>query len=274
MDINCNAWYVDSGATCHMTNNKNLLKNYVVDTPRLVTAANNQKMCTEGHGDVELVLKGQQNTTTISEVIFVPGLSTNLLSVSKLTAKGLRVHFNEKGCSIRYGETVIASATKKNGVYQLNTNSESSDGSVLTSIYQPMTDSRSLERKSVTEAETGRSEQVGACRSADEGQPSLETRSTTEGQAEGAYLCDVITSQELWHRRLGHLNRRSMELLKKDISQRAWHPTSDNRALLTAAKWSGGEGQSHHHGSCKMHATRCWTGEEILGRGSQHGHLH
>lgn len=216
VDINSNAWYVDSGATCHMTNNKNLLKNYVVDTPRLVTAANNEKMCTEGHGDVVLALTGQQQTTTISEVIFVPGLSTNLLSVSKLTAKGLRVHFDEKECSICYGETVVASAKKIHGVYQLNTSIETSDGSVPAAKGPPTTYRQPLTRTgSVTEKERVGNAHEAPCRSVAESQ----RLSPTEGQqTEGVYLCETSTPQELWHRRLGHLNKRSMQLLKKGMA--------------------------------------------------------
>lgn len=224
VNINCNAWYVDSGATCHMTNNKNIMKNYVVDTPRLVTAANNQNMCTEGHGDVELILKGQQHKTTICDVIFVPGLSTNLLSVSKLTAKGLEVHFNDEECNICYGETIVASARKTNGVYKLNTVNDSSDGSALAT-----TDSRSsVSPISETEEETDSNLQEEACQSTVETLSLLEAQSTAEGQqAEVAYMSEASPSQQLWHRRLGHLNKRSMDLLRKGMANGINYTDSD-----------------------------------------------
>lgn len=187
LDIDSNAWHVDSGATCHMTNNKSLLKNYVMDSPRLVTVANKQKMRSVGHGDVELFLKGNKQTTTLSEVIFVPDLSTNLLSVSKITAKGLRVHFDTHNCSIYCGDKVIANATKVNGVYQLDTESQQTSEAIQLAVKV-------------------------------EGE-SLAAMSTTEGQrAEAANLSGAGPSQELWHRRLGHLNRRSMDLLKRGIA--------------------------------------------------------
>lgn len=175
VNINSNTWYVDSGATCHMTNNKNLLQNYVEDTPKLVTVANNQKLYSEGHGDVELLLKGHKQTTKLSEVIFVPGLSTNLISVGKITAKGLEVNFDTQKCHIYCGQTIIASATKINGVYELDMEiQQSSDGSEL-----------------------------AAC-------SSLEVTNIP--------MDESMCSQELWHRRLGHLNRRSMKLLKQGIA--------------------------------------------------------
>lgn len=121
VNIDSHAWYVDSGATCHMTDNKNLLKSYVVDTPRLFTVANNQKMHSEGHSEVELLLKGQPEVTKLNEIIFVPGLSTNLISVGKIASKGLEVHFDTEKCNVYCGKMPVASATKVYGIYELDT---------------------------------------------------------------------------------------------------------------------------------------------------------
>lgn len=95
VNINSNSWYVDSGATCHMTNNKNLLEDYVVDTPRLVTVA------------------------IVMMTIFVPGLSTKLISIGKMASKGLEVRFDTKKCNVYSANMSVASATKVNGVYEL-----------------------------------------------------------------------------------------------------------------------------------------------------------
>lgn len=188
VNIKSDAWYVDSGATCHMTNNKSLLVNYVVDTPRLVTVANNQKMHVEGHGEVKLLLKGHKQTTTLSEVIFVPDLSTNLLSVNKITAKGLEVHFDVQKCNIYCGELVVASATQVNGVYELDTVTNVKELGVV-------------------------------CQTMEKGQPLSEAESAAEDQqTEAANFCEEKPTQEIWHRRLGHLNRRSMDLLKRGMA--------------------------------------------------------
>lgn len=59
----------------------------------MVTVANNQKLHSEGHGDVQLLLKMRKpsllvllhnQTKKISEVIYVPRLSENLMSVGKI----------------------------------------------------------------------------------------------------------------------------------------------------------------------------------------------
>src|SRR6218665_2388708 len=56
----------------------------------------------------------------LCDVLYVPQLCGNLISVKKLVEKGLEVHFNGKLCSIiKNGET-IAEATEHKGLFELN----------------------------------------------------------------------------------------------------------------------------------------------------------
>lgn len=168
-NIGLNEWYVDSGATAHMTGKKDWIVNYTVDTIKEVTIANNEKLSTDGRGDVQIDLADNSCVKTITDVVYVPKLSTNLLSVSKMVEKGLSVIFSNRGCQI-YGTNckvegeVIASACETNGIYKLNVQSP------------------------------------------------LETL-----QQEQTYFTISMNSQELWHRRLGHLNKQSMNLLRKGM---------------------------------------------------------
>ncbi|KPJ11482.1 Retrovirus-related Pol polyprotein from transposon TNT 1-94 [Papilio machaon] len=195
VDINSNAWYIDSGATCHMTNNKSLLQNYSVHTPKLVTVANNNKMYSEGHGDVEILLKGHTQPTKLIEVIYVPGLSTNLISVGKMASKGLEVQFDSNKCNIYCNKIPVASASRINGVYQLDTATQHS-----VSIVQP------------------------------------EIQCKSNQHAETVNLCEIKPSQELWHRRLGHLNRRSMELLRQGMASGINYTVSDYTPCVACLK--------------------------------------
>jgi hypothetical protein len=75
-------WYVDSGATKHMTSNKNWLlsyKNNVND--KFVTCANNEKLRFEGVGKAIFMLHDKPGETAINDVAYVPSITTNLLSV-------------------------------------------------------------------------------------------------------------------------------------------------------------------------------------------------
>lgn len=165
-------WYVDSGATCHMTNNRDILHDFVCDTPKEISVANGEKLFTMGRGNVKLFLQNQW--VTVSNVVFIPNLSCNLLSVTILTQKCFEVKFISNFCKIYENGKVVAVAKRDAcGLYKLETgdasiNSVSSEHSMPVSV-------------------------------------SLST------QVE-------VQSQGLWHRRLGHLNSRSMNLLKSGMA--------------------------------------------------------
>jgi hypothetical protein len=94
-------WYIDSGATKHMTCNKNWLvsyKNDVNDTS--VTCANNEKLHCEGVGKTIVMLHDKPGERAINNVAYVPNLAANLLSVNILAKRGLSTIFSEKGCHI------------------------------------------------------------------------------------------------------------------------------------------------------------------------------
>lgn len=186
----------------------------------------------------------------------MPDLSTSLLSVSKMTAKGLQVHFDSQECSICFGGTVIASATKVNDVYQLNMDiPKCTTANQLAAV---------AACESVVLSECGPSSTLPAV-----------AQFTNESQpVETVKLCKAQSTQELWHRRLGHLNRRSMDLLKNDVSERAWHRAPDHSAILPAAKWCRGESKSYNYGSSSVHAARRWNGQKALGGGCEHSNLH
>lgn len=91
-------WYFDSGATKHMTNNKELLKNANAAGGR-VFAANSSTMDIEATGTVTLFPSGA-NPIEVKDVLYVPNLSTNLLSVSQIVEKGFRMTFGQSGCTV------------------------------------------------------------------------------------------------------------------------------------------------------------------------------
>ncbi|KAG8239599.1 hypothetical protein J437_LFUL018311 [Ladona fulva] len=123
--VESDGWYVDSGVTSQMTMHKNWLVDHKEESLSMsVTVANNSKMKTAGHCNVLVNLEGDDKG--ISDVLYVPDLSTNLLSVSKLVSKGINVIFNEKGCELCLREKfevngeVVATADCMNSMYKLN----------------------------------------------------------------------------------------------------------------------------------------------------------
>ena len=97
-------WIMDSGATCHICNDRNSfveLRNLKKTLD--VTLGDAHTLKAIGHGTVILMMKTGCLTRKckLHDVLFVPNLTCNLLSVSKAVDKGISVTFNERGCVIK-----------------------------------------------------------------------------------------------------------------------------------------------------------------------------
>lgn len=114
---NSNEWYVDSGASSHMTPFGNVLNSMKATEVMNITSANNAKLQTKGMGKAKLTVNS--NEIDINEVLHVPDLVANLLSVSKIVDKGNTVIFDRNGCTIKNDRNeAIANCKPKNGVYK------------------------------------------------------------------------------------------------------------------------------------------------------------
>lgn len=117
-------WYVDSGASTHMVSDKNLLYNisYQPITKEIVVA-NQNSVQVECSGDLDLTtsVQGSEHRINVKNVLCVPNLTTNLLSVSRIVENGNRVSFNKNGCYIFNAKNdCIGEASLENNVYKLN----------------------------------------------------------------------------------------------------------------------------------------------------------
>lgn len=114
-----NEWYVDSGASSHMTPNKNYISNVNNSSIGHIISANNAKLKVMNSGNVTLSLN--ENEMNLKNVLHVPELSANLLSVSAIASSGKSITFDKNGCVIRNSkQQIIAKCTEKNGTYKLN----------------------------------------------------------------------------------------------------------------------------------------------------------
>jgi hypothetical protein len=91
-----------------------------------VTLGDNTTVSATGRGDipVRLSLHGASITAIIGDVLYVPDLGFNLLSVHRMTQSGLQVTFEDTACIIRSkrpDRAIIASAPKlHDGLYRLD----------------------------------------------------------------------------------------------------------------------------------------------------------
>ena len=88
-------WIIDSGASRHMCSDRSMMQNLRKSTTNAVTAANKNKVRVEAEGEV--LLKGdtaqEEQTVCLRRVLYVPDISTNLMSVSVITKAGGKVLF-------------------------------------------------------------------------------------------------------------------------------------------------------------------------------------
>lgn len=91
-------WFIDSGATAHMTVNKHLLENSKQLANGEVVVADNFRLKVDSAGDVNIKLAKGAGTdrVIVKDVLYIPELCTNLLSVSQMTKHGKSVFSTAK----------------------------------------------------------------------------------------------------------------------------------------------------------------------------------
>lgn len=110
-------WYADSGATHHMCGDKSMMHNYTDISPKSwsVNGICAIKLYAHGQGDVSITttLNGKEKTGTLNNVLYVPGLGTNLLSIVSATDRGIEVEFSNQTVLFKRNGVPIMSGHRK-----------------------------------------------------------------------------------------------------------------------------------------------------------------
>lgn len=88
-------WILDSGSTSHMVNNKKILKEIQWKESEIGIAKKEEKMKAKGIGKIVT------QDCVLNNILFVPDLSKNLLSVSAIVQNGGQVVFAKHGAEIK-----------------------------------------------------------------------------------------------------------------------------------------------------------------------------
>ncbi|CAH2109182.1 unnamed protein product [Euphydryas editha] len=130
-------WYVDSGASVHLTTNEHWIINPSYEqSMKEIVVANENKVPVKCSGNVQITTYTDECNfdITVLEVMCVPSLTTNLLSVSQLIKNGNKVNFRAGGCDIYNSNGVlVAIAILVNGVYKLKMPEHLSAAAVVSS---------------------------------------------------------------------------------------------------------------------------------------------
>jgi len=114
-------WYLDSAASDHMTSCQDKLSS-LRPKSSIVEVANSDTMKVEGTGDATLNLSDENGgiTLTLANVLYVPNLDGNLLSVGRIEEMGCKVVFdNGEARVIDEDGTIILYASRVNRLYKI-----------------------------------------------------------------------------------------------------------------------------------------------------------
>ncbi|GJT49072.1 retrovirus-related pol polyprotein from transposon TNT 1-94 [Tanacetum coccineum] len=108
-------WYLDSGCSKHMTEDRSQLTNFVNKFLGTVKFGNDHVAKILGYGDYQI------GNVTISRVYYVEGLGHNLFSVGQFCNSNLKVAFRQHTCFIRNLEGVdLLIRSRGNNLYTLS----------------------------------------------------------------------------------------------------------------------------------------------------------
>lgn len=93
------SWLIDSGCTNHMTANERLFINLDTSFNVPILVGNGAVLRTKGKGDIEVETK--KGKRVIRNVLLLPNITKNLLSVPQMIEQGYEVTFMKRRCIIR-----------------------------------------------------------------------------------------------------------------------------------------------------------------------------
>lgn len=118
-------WFVDSGRSNHMTFNKSLFSSYSSGYPSSVELGNSTSARIAGIGTIVILIlvRGQKVKCLLKNVLHVPDLGYQLLSIPKFDKRGLTTSFHSRRCWISNNSKLLATATMKGNLYELDLHS-------------------------------------------------------------------------------------------------------------------------------------------------------
>lgn len=121
--VSSNNWYIDSGATSHMSNDKEFFTEFTSTVKDKITVADGKEITSYGIGDGYincLISPTKTSKVQVKNVLYVPELDGNLLSVKKLAENGNVIIFKDDRCVIRNGNQVKALGQISEDLYKVS----------------------------------------------------------------------------------------------------------------------------------------------------------
>lgn len=115
-------WLADSGASKHMSHRREwftVLDKSAGDS--FVQIGDNSRLRVEGRGSicVQALVNGKWEPRTLVDVLFVPELKKNLMSIGALTSKNFKAVFDSDKLEIHASQVIAVGVRKKNQCYKM-----------------------------------------------------------------------------------------------------------------------------------------------------------
>ena len=141
IDKNC-TWILDSGATQHMCNDKNFFSNFEeIEGTSLVEIGDGTPLVAQGRGDVILHMylpNDSSRNVTLTNVLYLPDLKHNLVSISQCNANSKKTVFYENSCSIFSKDNDLIAYGKRSGKLYILDCAMSNLGSAQAAMRKPV----------------------------------------------------------------------------------------------------------------------------------------
>lgn len=120
--LDTDVFIVDSGASSHMVFDPSILFDFkpFASPQHISTAKAGDPILATGYGSIraQFDYQGSITNVTLINVLLVPDLDVNLLSVSKLVDAGIKLNFLLDLCTLTLGDHTFAAAHKNGSLYQ------------------------------------------------------------------------------------------------------------------------------------------------------------
>lgn len=121
---NTREWYIDSGASAHMTMDVKHLENVRAAANSEIIVGDNSRLQSTCAGDVNISIAAdgkQSNAVKVKDVLCIPSICANLMSVSQMAKRGNTLVFDDKSCKIFDSDrTLIGTAPLVDDLYKLD----------------------------------------------------------------------------------------------------------------------------------------------------------
>ena len=187
-------WILDSGATAHICGQRAMFQSIRPYRKQIITATG-ENVDVQGIGGIRLTLRNGRGCQALylRDVLYVPGIQMNLMSTGKLNDMGTSVIHQPGVTILQRGNRVLGRAHLVDGLFRLSVRQ------------RPTTAQRHQQVMSMEEVEPMETTDISSSGGA------FEAPTTSGSICHQSNKPSDVVSEELWHKRLGHINYPDVE---------------------------------------------------------------